>query len=193
MFEALLHAPFWVAPILIFSARLVDVTLATVRIIFVSRGLRYAAPFIGFFEILIWLVAIGQVMQHLDRPLNYLAYAAGFAGGTFLGIFVEERLAVGLVAVRIITPDDATELIDRLRDERFGVTSFAARGIAGRVRLLYSVARRRDLVRLTELVREVHPKAFVSVTDVRTAQEGFLPTPLAGTGTLRWGLLRRSK
>jgi uncharacterized protein YebE (UPF0316 family) len=191
MSDFLIGWPVWLVPIFIFVARLCDVTFATVRIIFIGRGLRYVAPLIGFFEILIWLVALSQVFQHLDRPLNFVAYAGGFAAGTFIGMFVEEKLAVGLVAVRVITQEDATELIGRLADERFGVTSFGARGLTGRVRLILTVVRRRDVERVVALVREAHPRAFVSVSDVRTASEGYIERGGGGIGGLR--ALRRGK
>lgn len=162
-------------PLLIFMARLIDVTLSTIRIVFISRGLRRLAPFIGFVEILVWLVAIGQVMQHLDRPMNYFAYAGGFAAGTWIGLLVESKLAIGLVAVRIIARDDATALMESLQEESFGVTSFAARGVKGRVRLLLTVVPRRDLGRVQKLVSELNPGAFLSVEDVREANQGFFP------------------
>lgn len=162
-------------PLLIFAARLVDVSLGTVRIILVARGHRKVAPLVGFVEILAWLVALSQVMQHLDRPINYLAFAGGFAAGTYVGMWVEGRLALGLVAMRIIATDDASELIEALRRAHVGVTSVAARGIKGRVRLVFTVIRRKELRRVQELVRELQPKAFVSVSDVRSASEGYLP------------------
>jgi uncharacterized protein YebE (UPF0316 family) len=185
----------WLTPLLIFTARLCDVTLSTVRILFVARGLRYVAPLVGFVEILIWLVAISQALQHLDHPLNYVAYAAGFAAGTYAGMFVEGKLALGLVTVRIITEEDATDLVERLRGARFGVTSFSARGsVGGRVRLLLTVAQRRDLDRVLEVVRETHPQAFVSVSDVRTASEGYIvDRETGGPAAGLWRLLRRTK
>lgn len=162
-------------PLLIFLARAADVTLGTVRIILISRGHSRVAPLVGFVEILIWLVALTQVMQHLDRPVNYVAFAAGFATGTWVGIYVEGKIALGLVAVRAITTDDARGLIDALSEARFGVTSFAATGVQGRVRLIFTVIPRRELPRVIELIRVTQPKAFISVSDVRQASEGYLP------------------
>jgi uncharacterized protein YebE (UPF0316 family) len=161
-------------PVLIFCARLGDVTLGTVRIILVSRGMRLLAPVVGFFEVLVWLFALSTVMQHLDRPLNFVAWAAGFATGTYVGILVEDRIALGLLSVRVITEDDASDLVERLRVARFGVTDFAARGLQGRVRFLLTVIPRRDLERVMAIVREVHPRAFVSVSDVRSVSEGYI-------------------
>jgi uncharacterized protein YebE (UPF0316 family) len=175
-------------PLLIFLARTTDVSLGTVRIILVARGHRKVAPLVGFFEILVWLVALAQVMQHLDRPVNYLAFGAGFAAGTYLGMWLESKLALGLVAVRVIATQDASALIEALKRADMGVTSLGARGVQGRVRLLFTVIRRKDLPRAMELIQEIQPKAFVSVTDVRTAREGYLPGAL-GPGGLGWGVL----
>lgn len=162
-------------PLLIFLARTTDVALGTVRIILVSRGQKNVAPLVGFFEILVWLVALSQVLSHLDRPINYVAFAAGFAAGTYAGMWVEEKLALGLVAVRVIATNDAGDLIEAFKEARFGVTSVAARGLQGRVRLIYSIIRRKDIPRALEMIRAVQPRAFVSISDVRTASEGFLP------------------
>lgn len=180
---------FWLAPVLIFTARLTDVSLGTFRIILISRGMSRWAATTGFFESFIWLLAISQVFQHLDSPVNYVAYAGGYAAGTGLGVVLERRVALGLVAVRIITKEDARSLLDALRAEDFGVTRVAARGLHGRVRLVFTIAKRRSLGRLLEIVRKEHPKAFVSVSDVRTAEEGYLPSS-HGRGLLR-GLAQR--
>jgi uncharacterized protein YebE (UPF0316 family) len=126
-------------------------------------------------------------MQHLDRPLNYLAYAGGFAAGTWIGLLLENKLAIGLVAVRIITGKDASALMESLEAMAYGVTSFAARGVKGRVRLLLTVVPRRDLPRVMGLVTNLNPNAFVSVEDVRQASEGFFPAADRGRG----GLFRR--
>lgn len=176
-------------PLLIFLARAVDVTLGTVRIILMSRGHRGVAPLVGFVEILIWLVALSQVMQHLDRPINYLAFAAGFAIGTWAGIWLEGKLALGLVAVRAIASDDARGLIEALSKADFGVTSFAAEGVHGRVRLIFTVIRRRELRRVMELIEHYEPKSFISISDVRQAQEGVLPLPRSSIA----GFWRKSK
>lgn len=181
---------FWslvVTPLLIFCARLLDVPLATLRIILLSRGLKKVAPLVGFFEVLVWLIAIGQVMQHLDRWVNYIAYAGGFAAGTWLGIALESRLALGLLSVRVITAEDAPDLIQRLRDEKFGVTDFAARGISGNVRLIFTVIQRKELARVMEIVRTTHPRAFVSISDVRSVSEGFIYDRNARVAPRLWG------
>ncbi len=179
----------WLAPLLIFCARLSDVSLGTFRIILISRGMSRWAALTGFFESLIWLLALSQVFQHLDRPINYVAYAGGYGAGTGLGVLLERRVALGVVVVRIITKDDARSLVDALAKAAFGVTQVGARGIQGRVRLIFTVAKRKSLPQILRLVRNHSPKAFISVTDVRSAEEGYLPA--ANRRSLLAGLAKR--
>jgi uncharacterized protein YebE (UPF0316 family) len=166
----------WVIiPLLIALARVVDVTLGTIRIIYISRGMKHLAPVFGFFEILIWLIAIGQIMQNLTNPLYYLAYALGFAGGNLVGIFVEERLAVGRVILRIITQMDATHLVDFLRSSGYGVTTVEAEGATGPVELIFTVIDREKIEAVVRSVQEYNPRAFYSIEDVRFVKEGIFP------------------
>jgi len=167
-------------PALIFIARVCDVSLGTIRVIFVSRGYRYLAPLLGFFEITIWLMAIGQIMRDLNNVAAYLAYAGGFAMGTFVGITLEERLSLGMVIVRVITRRDCTPLIDRLKAERYGLTMLDAEGAVGPVTILFTVLKREDLPRVVGIIKEFNPHAFYSVEDVRTATEGVYPIRTEG-------------
>jgi uncharacterized protein YebE (UPF0316 family) len=165
----------WVVlPVLIFLARICDVTLGTLRIIFVARGYRRVAPLIGFFESLIWLTAVSQIIRNISNPMSYLAFAGGYATGSFLGLYVESKLAVGLQCVRIITQEDASDLIDTLRAGNFGVTSVSAMGLSGNVRLILSIVKRADVGILVKLIQNTHPKAFITVEDVRSVTEGYI-------------------
>jgi uncharacterized protein YebE (UPF0316 family) len=167
----------WVIlPLLIFCARLIDVSLGTVRIIFVSRGVKYIAPIIAFFEINIWLLAIGQIMQNLNNVVCSLAYAAGFATGNFLGIIIEEKISIGLVLVRIITKHDSTELVSCLREKNYGVTTHDAEGIQGPVKIIFAVVRREDIHTIIQQVEKIHPHAFYSVEDVRSVGDAVFPS-----------------
>jgi uncharacterized protein YebE (UPF0316 family) len=166
----------WVViPLLIILARIIDVTLGTMRIIYISRGMKFLAPLFGFFEILVWLVAIGQIMRNLNNPVYYLAYAVGFATGNLLGIFLEERLAVGRVILRIITQKDATELAKYLRASGYGVTAVNAEGATGPVKLLFTVIDRDKTESVVESVQTFNPRAFYSIEDVRRVKEGIFP------------------
>jgi uncharacterized protein YebE (UPF0316 family) len=169
-----------VLPALIFIARICDVSLGTIRVIFVSRGYRYLAPVLGFFEISIWLMAIGQIMRNLNDVWAYLAYAGGFATGTFVGITLEERLSLGMVIVRVITKRDCTPLITRLKEEDYGLTLLDAEGAVGPVKILFMVVKREDLKGLVDIIKEFNPHAFYSVEDVRHASEGVFPSRSGG-------------
>lgn len=162
----------WVLlPLLIFLARLSDVTLGTLRIVFVARGRKKIAPLLGFVEVLIWLAAIGQVMQNLNNVVCYIAWAGGFAMGNLAGIILEERIAMGILVVRIITAGQPGELSRKLHDQGFGVTRVDAHGINGRVDLIFTIIRRKDLDVLQQTIRTFDPEAFYSIEDVRAASD----------------------
>ena len=128
-----------ILPILIFLARVCDVTLGTIRIIFVSKGLKYLAPVVGFFEIFIWLLAIGQIFEDLSNFYYYIFYAGGFATGNYVGIYLENKLSLGMVILRVITRKDATELTNALQSIKYGLTSVDAEGDNGKVKIIFTV------------------------------------------------------
>ena len=166
----------WVIlPLLIFFARICDVTLGTIRVIFISKGFKYIAPCIGFFEVIIWLLAIGQVMNNITNVASYIAYGAGFATGTFVGMVIEEKLSLGMVIVRVITNKDTGELVNALKAQNFGVTMIDAEGSTGPVNILFMVLKRQDLPQVIGVIKEFQPKAFYSIEDVKTAAEGVFP------------------
>ena len=173
--NAILHSNIftWVIlPILIFLSRILDVTIGTLRIMFLARGHRFYAPFLGFFEVLIWLLAIGQIIQNLDNVFCYIAYAGGFSAGNYIGIRIEERLAMGKQVLRLITSRDTTELIDLLRRKGFGVTIVDATGSHGPVRILFMVVMRSDIQVVLNIVNKLMPKAFYTIEDTRQVQAG---------------------
>jgi len=172
---------FVVVPILIFAARALDVSIGSVRIIFLARGRRVAA-ILGFFEVLIWLVVITQIMQNLSNPVTYIAYAAGFATGTYVGILLEDKLALGKLLVQVITEEDATELLCCLRAAGHGVTSVEAQGAHGRVQLLHTVIRRKSLQAVVNAVTRLSPNAFISVDEVQSATRGIFPASPTALG-----------
>ncbi len=179
-------------PFLIFVARLTDVTIGTMRIIFVSRGMRVIAACAGFFEILIWLFAIGQIMSNLTSVVNYVAYAGGFAVGTFIGITIEQRIAMGYLVVRIITQREGNELEEQFRETDFIVTSVDAEGGRGPVKILYTVIRRKMLPEIVETIRKYNPKAFYTVEDLRFVSSSG-PVPLGSKKLFRFPSLRKGK
>jgi len=162
-------------PLFIFCARVCDVSLGTIRVIFISKGFRNIAPFIGFFEVIIWLLAIGQVMSNITDVASYVAYGAGFATGTYIGMRIEERLSLGNVIVRVITNKQAKDLPEYLRSRRYGVTSIDATGSTGPVTILFMVIRRQDLAEVVGIIRKFQPNAFYSIEDVKSVTEGVFP------------------
>ncbi|HEY8463067.1 MAG TPA: DUF2179 domain-containing protein [Bacillota bacterium] len=165
----------FVLPLLISVARICDVTIGTIRIIFVSRGQKIFASLLGFFEVLIWLIAIGQIMQNLNNFACYIAYAAGFAMGNYIGITIEAKLAMGVVMVRIITSHDGSSLITHLKEAGYGVTSIDAKGAIGPVHIIYTVIKRNALNEVVQMIHQFNPKAFYAIEDVRTVREGVFP------------------
>jgi uncharacterized protein YebE (UPF0316 family) len=166
----------WVIlPVLIFCARICDVSLGTIRVIFITKGVRYLAPLIGFFEVIIWLLAIGQVMNNLTNVASYIAYGGGFAMGTFIGMLIEEKISLGLTSVRIITKEEPSQLINYLRSQNYGVTTVDGEGATGQVKMVFSIIRRQDLLKVIDVIKKLHPGAFYSIEDVKSVSEGVFP------------------
>lgn len=169
----------WLLAPAIFAARVADVSLGTVRIIIGFRGYRWLAALIGFVEALIWVLAVRQVLLHLDaQPWLAVAYASGFAAGNYLGISLERRLGVGRELVRAISYRDDASLAGALRDAGYKVVELDGRGQGGRaVQVVYVVERRRRVPPLLARIAEFDPEAIYTVADVKThvGEEGELP------------------
>ena len=176
----------WVIlPLLIFIARIGDVSMETIRVIYISRGIKYLAPIIAFFEIVIWLLAMEVVMSDLSNIANFFAFAFGFAMGTYVGLVIEEKLSIGMVILRIVTTEESNEEIASfLQSENFGVTSLDAKGARGNVKMILTLVNRVDVPRITEHLQTTNPHAFFSIEDVRYANEGVFrpkkPNAIAG-------------
>jgi uncharacterized protein YebE (UPF0316 family) len=180
-----LGPPSLLLPLLIFVAEACVVTLCTIRIIFVAKGHKGIATVLGFFEICIWLFAIGQIMQNLSNVRCYLAFAAGFTLGNYLGILIEKKLAIGTAVLTAITNRNGGELVEQLQQSGYGVTSIDARGANGPVKIIYTVIKRKDLSNAVGLVLAFDPKAFYSVDDIKESSGGVFP---GANGDLRIGL-----
>jgi uncharacterized protein YebE (UPF0316 family) len=181
-------------PCLIFFARILDQSIGTLRLIFLSKGMKYIAPFLGFFEVIIWLLAVGQIMQHLDNWLCYVAYGAGFAMGNFIGISLEERLSIGTSIIRVILSSESPELISALKSQSFGLTILDAEGAKGKVKIIFSIIRRKEISTFVTTLHEFHPTAFYTIEDVKTAKDGVFKNP--GNSTITKGvasLLKKAK
>jgi uncharacterized protein YebE (UPF0316 family) len=147
--------------VVIFLARVTDVTLGTVRTIGIVQGRTKTAFILGFFEVSMWLVVISMVVQKIvEKPILGVFYALGFSTGNVVGIMLERRLAFGHMTLRIISPHRGIDLADELRGAGYGVTIFKGEGLAGPVTLLYVVCRRRDLHHILTIVSKIDPDSF---------------------------------
>jgi len=164
-----------ILPLLIFLARILDVSVGTLRIIFVSKGFKGLAALLGFVESLVWVLAISQVFQNLNSWITYLAFAAGFSAGNYVGILLEERIAMGNQLIRVITRRDAEELDLYLRQGGYAVTSVDAEGIEGPVKILFTVCKRRELEKIIGIIKCYNPNAFYTIEDIRFVKETYLP------------------
>lgn len=175
VFEAVLQTGIfnWVImPILIILSRVLDVSLGTLRVVFISRGFKNAAPFIGFFEVLIWIIVVRQIFTDVTNPLWFVAYAAGFGLGTYLGIIISEKLSVGEVLVRIITTKGADQLIKALKENDYGITVTDSQGKHGKGKIIFSVIHSKELTEFVNIINQNNPKAFFTIEDVRKVSSG---------------------
>jgi uncharacterized protein YebE (UPF0316 family) len=159
-------------PVLIFLARICDVSIGTLRIIFVSKGKKYVAPILGFFEVLIWITAVSKIMQNLDNYVNYVAYAAGFATGNFVGMIIEEKLAMGIQMIRVFSYQNGPELVSLLNNNGYGATTVEAHGAKEKVHLIYTIVKRNELKNVLDVINKFNPKAFYTIEDVKAVNEG---------------------
>lgn len=153
---------------IIFVLRAIDVGMATVRIVLLSRGRKGTATVIGFFECLIWVVAVSRVISGLDDPLRMVAFAAGFAAGTYLGSLVEEWLAIGQALIRVVTSTSDPRLAPAIRDRGFGATALNGDGMNGEVIVTFTVVPRKRVDEVLAVVRSVAPAAYLTVEETST-------------------------
>ena len=158
--------------LLIFSLRIVDVSLDTMRVLFAIRGKREIAGVLGFFMALTWIFAAGNAMKHLDSLLHVLGYAAGYATGTMVGITIERLVAYGLANVRIISRHGGVEIAEALRDRGYGVTEQGAYGREGNVEIVSSVVQRAHMAEVLAIVDRFDPNAFVTVEEPKILRGG---------------------
>ncbi len=157
----------YILPLIICLARVLDVSIGTLRIIFVSKGYKFLAPFLGFFEVLIWILAIGEVMKNMDNFVNIIAYCIGYSLGNLIGILLENRLAIGVVVMRIITKRDSTQLANALRDGNYNITITEAEGNLGEVSIIFMNLKRSHIKKVIPIIYKYNPLATYSIEDVR--------------------------
>jgi uncharacterized protein YebE (UPF0316 family) len=163
----------WLFALLIFFLRVADMALDTIRVLFVVRGKKAITWVLGFFQSLIFVIAISSVLTELDNILNVIGYATGFATGNLVGMLIEQRLAIGHILVTIISSNRGAFIAERLRAGGYAVTEIAGRGRNGTVFELHASVQRKDVPNVETIVLEADPQAFITAEDVRPVRRGF--------------------
>jgi uncharacterized protein YebE (UPF0316 family) len=157
-------------PLIIFASRATDVSLGTLRSVLANKGMKKMVPFIGFFEVLFWLFAISTVMKNLSNFMCYLGWAGGYATGIYIGLSIEERLAIGTQVIRVFTQQDISKLIEALLNKNYSYTVLDGEGKKGAVKLIFIVVKRKNVKDVTEIIHTFSPQAFYSIEDIKRAK-----------------------
>ena len=178
MFENFDYYNWVLLPFFIFISRVFDVSLGTLRHAFITKGYRKIVPILSFFEILIWIIVVAQVMKNLHNWVCYVAFAGGFAAGTLVGMIIEERLALGLQVIRVITNQNCDLMIEILRKDNHGVTVVDGQGATGSVKILFMIVKRKSVENVVNIIRQQNPTAFYSIEDIKTVRKGIFTTSI---------------
>ncbi|MDD2433638.1 MAG: DUF2179 domain-containing protein [Clostridia bacterium] len=174
---------YFLLPFLIFVSRIMDVSIGTLRIVMVSKGEKLWAPLLGFFEVLIWLLVITRIFENPNNWTWYIAYAAGFAAGNYIGLIIEERMAMGIVKIQFIVHRSATEMIQNLKNSGYGIVRHDAIGGREDVHIIYSIIKRNEIQKVENIVKATDPKAFYSIEAVKSVRHGIFPEKIVAR---RW-------
>lgn len=166
----------WALPVAIFFGRICDVSLGTLRIIFVARGEKKLAPVIGFFEVFIWVVIIAQVLSRANELVSFIAYAGGYATGTLVGLLIEQQIGFGFVTYRVFTTRNGPGLAGVLNQRGYGATVIHGQGAVAEIDIVEAVVGRKDVKSVERIISQFDPSAFYVVEDVRTKQRGIFTT-----------------
>jgi uncharacterized protein YebE (UPF0316 family) len=163
----------WIGALVIFGLRVLNISLDTLRMIFTLRGMKWLSWVVGFLVSLIYVLLLTSVLSNLNNPLYILAYAAGFATGGVVGMWIEERLAIGFTLLQIISPRRGAVMAEKLRANGFAVTEIPARGKDGMVSMLSLSVRRKQVLDAEKIINECDEAAFVTSEDVHPVRRGF--------------------
>lgn len=172
MFNDFPYFDYIILPLLIFLGRMTDTSMSTLRIVMISKGRRKETRIIGFFEVLIWLVAVGQIMKNLNNVMCYLAWAGGFTAGSYIGFIIEDKLALGRQLLRIITSASPADLLNDLKNMNHGYTVMDGQGANGPVKVVELVVERQYLKPVGALIESHLPNAFTTTSDVIKTNSG---------------------
>jgi len=162
-----------VLPLLIFFARIADVSLGTIRIIFISKGFKLLSFIVGFFEVLIWLLAINQIWSDFSNPWLLLAYAAGFATGNYVGIYLDEKISIGNSMIRIIVIKNSKKLVNELKKNGYQLTVIDGHSADQNteVKMILVVVKRKELKNVLKILKKINPNSFFTIEDIRNVRK----------------------
>jgi len=160
----------------IFGARILDVSMSTVRMLMIVQGRRVYAAIIGFFEVIVYITALGKVVNGLSNPGNLLAYALGFACGNYIGIFIEEKIALGNLTAQVVLNGNVDEVVEELRGKGYGVTVIEGLGKTGIRKILNITLKRKDLSNLHQILNSLDNEAFITVSNTKHISGGYFST-----------------
>lgn len=166
----------YVQALFIFLARIIDVSMGTLRTILLVKGNRKIASALGFFEVMIFLIVLGNVVGNINKPILIIAYCGGFACGNLIGGILEEKLSLGRVSAEVILKENIEETIQMLRKEGFGVTVFEGMGLESKSYALNIILERKNIKKFREIIKDIDPNAFITIFDIRSSAGGhFVP------------------
>ncbi len=175
MFTVFNYFAYIIIPVLIIIARIADQTLGTLRLVYLSKGLKHIAPILGFFEVFIWITAVSQILKDLNNYYYYVMYALGFALGNYIGLIMEEKISIGKILVRVFLKYDSKEITNSLVEQGFGVTMVDAEGSRGPVKVIFSIINRKQLNSFLTVIKQFDEHVFYSIEDIRSSAEGVFP------------------
>jgi uncharacterized protein YebE (UPF0316 family) len=158
----------------IFVLRVLGVSLSTVRVLLMTRGMKLISAVFGFFEVLVYAIAIGKVVQDLNNIPNLISYCLGFSVGTLLGMLLEERIAIGFATIRVVYPGQSHQIAEAIRHAGYGATEGIAHGKEGIVGTIKTIVRRREVEAVCGIIYQCAPDAFITIEDTRKVTHGYL-------------------
>ena len=161
--------------LVIFALRVLSVSMGTVRTLLTVRGLKWISALMGFVEVLIFVLAISQVITDIGNVWNVLGYCGGFSVGTIVGMALEDRLAIGFAVVRVMSTPKWPEIIQALRSNGYGATKVIGEGKDGPLGIIYTVVRRKEVKDVIQLCEQLDQQAFITVEEAGRVYHGFLP------------------
>jgi len=163
----------WLIALLIFIMRVLNMTLDTLRMMVVMRGMKTLTFILGFFQTAVFVLALGSVINDLNNPLNTIAYSLGFATGNVVGMMIEKCLALGSVNITIMSPTNGRQIAETLRGKGHAVTEIPARGKDGSVEVLECSVQRKFAKEVQDIALDADPDAFITSRDIQRIWRGY--------------------